>query len=221
MLTPRLDMILQNIESDSVADIGTDHAYIPIELAKRGISVIATDINEGPLRIAKRNIEKNGLSVTLLLSDGLAAIPENAAKEIIIAGMGGELIKKIISDSFEKAYSARLLLQPMNSQAELRKFLLTHGFIIESEALAAEGRKIYNLIIAKKGESALPFTEIDLHLPPSLYKNPLFPLLLAKKEREFSKQFTGLSRSKEPDAEALNRADRLFSDLRRIKEKEL
>lgn len=221
MLTPRLEMIFKNVTTDFVADIGTDHAYIPIRLAEKGVRVIATDVNKGPLRAAEKNVRKNALPITLLQGDGLSPIPFGEVTEIIIAGMGGELIKKIIADSMEKALSARLLLQPMNSQAELRKFLIENGFSIEKEDLAAEGHKIYNLIIAKKGISALPATEIDLHLPPVLYNHPLFPMLLEKKGREFSKQFIGLSKSKNGDLDELKRLEGLLSDINRIKEKEL
>ena len=221
MLTPRLDMILKNVSADFVADIGTDHAYIPVALAKKGVRVIATDVSAGPLRSAEKTVRKNGVPVTLVLGDGLSPVPEGAVKEIIIAGMGGELIKKIISDGISKALSARLLLQPMNAQAEVRRFLIENGFFIEKEDLAAEGRKIYNLIIAKKGGSKLPSAEIDLHLPPVLYNHPLFPMLLEKKEREFSKQFNGLSKSKNGGADELKRLGGLLSAINRIKEKEL
>ena len=221
MITPRLAMILKYVTSDFAADIGTDHAYIPIELAKKGVRVIATDVNVGPLRVAEKNIEKNRLSVTLLKGSGLSPIPHGTAKEIIIAGMGGELIRQIISEDIEKAYSARLLLQPMNFQAELRKYLLENGFLIECEDLAKEGHKIYNLIIAKKGEGVLPSAEIDLHLPPSLYENPLFPMLLNKKEREFLKQFNGLSKSKNKDYNELARLKSLLSGIEKLKERVL
>lgn len=218
MITPRLDMILKNVSSCSVADIGTDHAYIPIELAKKGVRVAATDVRQGPLKIAEKNIKKNSLNIPLFLGDGLSPIPLGAFDEVIIAGMGGELIKKIISDSIEKACSARLLLQPMNSHAELRKFLIENNFIIEKEDLAAEGQKIYNLIIAKKGEAELP-SEIELHLPPLLYCHPLFPMLLERKEREFRKQFTGLSKSKAYDVDELLHTKELLAKIQKLKER--
>lgn len=217
MITPRLDMILKNVTADSVADIGTDHAYIPIALAKKGVRVTATDVNQGPLKIAEKNIKKEGLNITLFLGSGLSPIEPDTYKEIIIAGMGGDLIKKIISDDSEKAYSARLLLQPMNSQAELRKFLIENGFKIEKEDLAKEGLKIYSLIIATKGNAVLPSSETDLYLPPALYSHPLFPMLLKKNERVFSKQLGGLSRSKSPDFAEINRLKNLLFDIEKLK----
>lgn len=218
MITPRLQMILKNITSNSVADIGTDHAYIPIALSEKGVKVIATDVSSGPLSAAEKNIRKKNLSVTLLLGDGLKPIQKSGVKEIIIAGMGGELIENIIFGDLETAHSARLLLQPMKQQAELRRFLLTHGFVIEKEDLAKEGHKIYNLIVAKKGNSDLLPSELDLHLPPSLYNHPLFPMLLEKKQREFSKQFDGLSKGKNKDFAELNRLGSLISDIKKLQE---
>lgn len=217
MITPRLDMILKNVSLDTVADIGTDHAFVPIELAKRGKKVIATDANSGPLLCAKRNIEKFSLDIELRLGNGLTPLTAGEAEEIIIAGMGGELISTIMKESPSVAASARLLLQPMNSQKELREFLLANGFKIISEDLAKEGRKLYNLIIAEKGEASLPDAEIDLHLPPCLYENPLFPMLAEKKEREFSKQYNGLSESKASDKSELSHLKSLLADTIALK----
>lgn len=221
MITPRLDMILQNVKSNSVADIGTDHAFIPIALAQRGIRVIATDVNSGPLFSAERNVKKHGLNITLLQGFGLDVLDTGSAEEIIIAGMGGELIKTIISNAREKALASRLLLQPMNSQAELRQFLMENGFEIECEDLAKEGRKVYNLIIAKAGHMALPEREIDFHLPPILYRHPLFYMLIEKKEREFKKQFIGLSKGKNANASELKRLESLLFAIKTLKETEL
>lgn len=216
MITPRLEMILKNLHSDKIADIGTDHAYIPIELAKLGKTVIATDVNEGPLNNAKQNIEKQNLNISLRLGSGLKPINPQDADEIIIAGMGGELIQKIISEDYSSAFSATLLLQPMNSQAELREFLLKNGFKIISEDLAKEGFKIYNLIICKKGQSTLPKSEIELHLPEILHENQLFPMLLDKKKREFKKRYLGLLRGKSTSKEEILRLEKLLSDIENI-----
>lgn len=221
MITPRLTMILQNVKGSSVADIGTDHAFIPIELARRGVRVIATDVNRGPLLCAKRNVEKQGLNIPLLMGFGLDVLSAGDTEEIIIAGMGGDLIRTIISNGIEKALASRLILQPMNSQAELRRFLMESGFEIVSEDLAKEGRKIYNLIVAKAGKSALPDREIDFHLPPVLYNHPLFPMLIQKKEREFKKQFMGLSKSKNASPEELKRLENLLFYITKIKDTEL
>lgn len=217
MITPRLSMILKNITKTTIADIGTDHAYIPIELAKKGLLVIATDINPGPLKNAEKNIKNNNLNISLRLGGGLSVLSEKEADEIIIAGMGGEMIERIISADMDKAQNARLLLQPMNSQAEIRAFLLKNGFKITKEDLAKEGFKIYNLIICEKGPGILPTDEIDLHLPKSLYSHELFPILLEKKLREFCKKYNGLKNSKTENSDELNRLKKLILQAKNIK----
>jgi len=216
MISPRLNMILQNITKTKIADIGTDHAYIPIELAKRGATVIATDISLGPLNNAEKNVKKHGLDISLRLGAGLEPIHLGDAEEIIIAGMGGEMIEKIIAKDMEIAKSARLLLQPMNSQAELREFLLKNGFVIVKEDLAQEGHKIYNLIICEKGNSVYPKSEIDLHLPKILYKHPLFPMLLAKKKREFLKRYNGIKNSKSEEKQDLLHLQNLIEHTEKL-----
>lgn len=206
MITPRLDLILQHIAGNSVADIGTDHAYIPIKLSQKGIKVVATDIRKGPLDMAKVHIEKHGCHVELRLGGGLDPISAGETDDIVIAGMGGEMIIHILSSNDEKARASRLILQPMNSQYELRKYLYENGYRIICEDLAIEGFKVYNLIVAENGESIAPDKDIDLHLPKSLYSHPLFIKLCEKKKREFTRIYSGLSASSNPDEAELSYA---------------
>lgn len=217
MITPRLYMILKNVTKTKIADIGTDHAYIPIELSKSGAFVIATDISPGPLKNAKINIEKHNLNISLRLGSGLSPIDAGEVDEIIIAGMGGEMIEKIISADMDKALNARLLLQPMNSQAELRAFLLKNGFTIIKEDLAREEHKIYNFIVCEKGVGVMPKDEIELHLPKCLYSHELFPMLLEKKRREFYKKYNGLKRSNTKNSTELNHIKNLILQLENLK----
>jgi len=216
MITPRLDLILQHITGKSVADIGTDHAYIPIKLSQKGIRVIATDIRQGPLEMAEAHIRKHGCSVELRLGGGLDPIKEGETENIVIAGMGGEMIIKILSADEKKARSSLLILQPMNSQYELRKFLYENNYNILCEDLAVEGFKVYNLIVAQSGESFLPEKDIDLHLPKSLYDHPLFINLLKKKKREFSRIFTGLSEAANCDNTELQYARDTLNSINNI-----
>ena len=225
MITPRLEMILRHVCGDSVTDIGTDHAYIPIILADRGFKVIATDISTGPLKSAEENIKKYNKDIELRLGSGLKPIKCGETDSIIIAGMGGELIEKILSENPEKAKNSLLLLQPMNSQYELRKFLINSGYSIINEDLAAEGHKIYNLIIADSesnhggGENVCVFrSDIDFHLPPCLYYHKLFDLLLKKKEREFSKIYSGLCASANGGGKEAEKYAFLLSELKKIAE---
>ena len=134
------------------ADIGTDHAYLPIFLLDEGrISrAVATDINEGPLASAERNVSDAGYSaaVTFRLTDGAASLAELGITDYAICGMGGELIAEIISHAphlFDE--KLRLILQPMTRQAYLRKYLLSHGFDIEREIYTEDGGKYYTCML--------------------------------------------------------------------------
>lgn len=213
MITPRLEMIIKNVSGKSVADIGTDHAYIPIALAGKGIRVIATDVNRGPLDIAEGNIKKYGYNIELRQGNGLSCLKPYEIEEIIIAGMGGELIQKIIENDFETASSAILILQPMNSQYELRRFLYDSGFAVIKEDLAKEGHKIYNLILAKQGKPVPYESELDCHLPPCLYGHPLFHMLAEKKKREFSRRYQGLLKSQNADIKETERLKMLLNGV--------
>ncbi len=227
MLTPRLEMLLRHVFGKSAADIGTDHAYVPIRLAGKGIRMIAADISDGPLRAAEENVKKSGEQIELRKGSGLVPFSPGEVDTFIIAGMGGELIEKILSDSPEVAKKSLLLLQPMNSQEKLRHYLLDNNYCIVREDLAKEGHKIYNLIVAcdkndlqkyNSGESAEYKVEIDYHLPPCLYSHNDFPVLLAKKEREFSKICSGLKAAADEDCERIIKYEGLLSELKRIKE---
>lgn len=204
MITPRLNLILSHVRGKSVADIGTDHAYIPIRLSQKGIRVIATDIRQGPLDMAKAHIQKHECAVELRLGGGLDPIEAGETEDIIIAGMGGEMIINILSADENKARQSLLILQPMNSQYELRKFLYENNYTILCEDLATEGFKVYNLIVAKSGSSDMPQDDIDLHLPKSLYNHSLFIKLVEKKKREFSRIYEGLSESVSKNSQELS-----------------
>ena len=190
-----------------IADIGTDHAYIPISLIneKKARHVIASDLKQGPLDSARRNIDAAGLGeqIETLLGSGISVLAPGEAEQIIIAGMGGELIENILRENPEIAEKSELLLQPMNSQYELRKYLLHHGFLIKYEDISVEGFKVYNLIIAEKGD-AKPFErDIDYHLPPYLRDHKFYRQLYDKKRREFTKVIQGIENAKYKDEEKL------------------
>ena len=202
MITPRLNCILNNITGKTMADIGTDHAYIPIKLAQDNkiIHAIACDIKQGPLNIAEKNVNKYGFSniIELRLGAGLEPLSENEVESVVIAGMGGEMIINILNNEKSATYS-ELILQPMNYQAELRYWLSNNNFTIISEDLALEGFKVYNIIKVKKGEPTIFENELEYHLPKYLYSHTLFNELLAKKKREFTKILTGLEKAEKKD----------------------
>ncbi len=138
------------------ADIGTDHAYLPIYLLKSGKieRAVLSDINEGPLSSARDNARDAGVleKTELVLTDGAAAFFGMGISDIAIFGMGGELIARIIKDApFLKSERVRLILQPMSKAAELCEFLLDEGFSVIGEAYSKEGGKFYRTICAQFG----------------------------------------------------------------------
>lgn len=131
-----------------VADIGTDHAYLPVYLCKTGaaINAIASDIRPGPIERAKATIMSYGAQNTVetRLGGGLSTIEPGEADAIVIAGMGGLMIAEILdADILTASRAKRLILQPMSSIPELRLYLRRNGFNILAERLAKEERKLY------------------------------------------------------------------------------
>ena len=136
------------------ADIGTDHAYLPLALLRDGrISrAVCSDINEGPLSSAMANAREAGLfdKISFHLTDGAAALSGEGITDAAIAGMGGELIADIISRApFFKDGSVRLILQPMSRQAHLRRFLVSEGFEITDEDYSFSQGKYYVTLAAR------------------------------------------------------------------------
>ena len=136
------------------ADIGTDHAYLPIYLVNEGIIAIAiaADINKGPLEKADENISKYGLNsqISTVLCDGLAKIDSNSVDDIAIFGMGGELIVKIIDEAnWLKDTDKRLILQSMTHPEKVREYLAKNGYKIIGEKLSLDRGKIYQTICAE------------------------------------------------------------------------
>ena len=207
MLTPRMQLIADNIKGKIVADIGTDHAYIPIELMKKNMceKVIASDVRIGPADTARRHIAKQGLDIEVRVGSGLSVLKPGEADEIIIAGMGGKLIAEILEADKAAASLSRLILQPMNGQYELRKYLCENNMTVSHEDLTVEGFKVYNMIIVEKCTDGIIYNEeIDFHLPPALKEHKYFNELRAKKLREFNKILSGYERKKgEADEEII------------------
>ncbi len=203
MLTTRLNCIIDYVNSTVSADIGTDHGYVATELIKRGKAkkVIASDIRQGPLDAAIENIRKNKMEdvIEARLGSGLSVLNKNEVDTVIIAGMGGELICQIIGDDIDIARETKLILQPMNSQYELRKFLIENRFIIKSEDIECEGERVYNILIVEKGEMEPFKKDIYYHVPEYLKDNEKFNMLFNKKKREFEKIIRGLENSNNCD----------------------
>ena len=140
-------------KGDFVADVGTDHAYLPIYLYKSGIirGAVVSDVNEGPIVRAANNIAEFSCkgAIIPLLSDGLCKIDEYSPDTVFILGMGGELIVNIISKAeWLKERKTRLILQPMTHAEILRAYLFDNGFEILDETLVEDG-KIYQITVVE------------------------------------------------------------------------
>lgn len=140
-----------------VADIGTDHALLPLYLVDRGIAgrVIAVEKKAGPAAAARRAVAAAGLDdrIEVRVGDGLATLSAGEAQVIVIAGLGGENMAAILEAGAAVARDAgRLVLQPMNRAAFTRRWLAGNGWRIDAEALVAERKRLYQVIAAVPGE---------------------------------------------------------------------
>ena len=156
MKDSRLNAVKNFVRQGSkVADIGTDHAYLPIDLvaSKKVSKVIAGDKNFGPCQAARKKISVAGLEnfIEVRQGDGLKILQVGEVDTICISGMGGSLIAEILAADIEITNSAsQLILQPMNAVEELKNFLLKHNWLIGDEDLAEENGIIYEIILAVK-----------------------------------------------------------------------
>ena len=140
-------------EGSRLADIGTDHGYLPIALCQSGKipSAVACDVNPLPLRSAQENIARFGLSkkIQTRLSDGLKEVSPDEVDDVVIAGMGGELIRDILTAApWVMDEAKHLVLQPMTRHDALVKWLVENGFAIEQQAAVLDDGKYYTVISA-------------------------------------------------------------------------
>ena len=158
MRTEILDKRLQAVASmvrhgSRLADIGTDHAYLPTALVMQGVcpSAIASDVRQGPLESAKHTVETYQLEhlISLRLGNGLETIKPHEADDIVIAGMGGETIAAILEAApWVRSAAYRLVLQPMTRAEDLHVYLWNSGFAIEQEKTLHDGNHDYMIMTA-------------------------------------------------------------------------
>jgi len=179
-LSLRLQAVLGLVKGgDVLADIGTDHAYLPIEAIKLGFckKAIACDINKGPLEIATANIQlvTTCYQLETRLGDGLKPLNKNEADCIVISGMGGMRIWNILQAEPEKAkYAKKLILQPQHDLEELRKNLHGAGYEISTEKLVYEDSRFYVILQAAYTGEVIAWTEQEYFLGKHLKASPYF-----------------------------------------------
>jgi len=221
-LSSRLKTIAAFVsEGMCVADIGTDHGYIPIYLTSEGMTdkAYAMDVNRGPLERAGENIRKEGLDgrIECILSDGMEKLPIDA-DSVVIAGMGGDLMEQILMGGEDRLFRlSELVLSPQSHWEKVRRFLHSHGFAIEKEALIKEDGKYYIVIKAVRGrESYRESWQYSYGTYLTGLKNPLMKEYLKKELKDKQKILDSFEGK---DSEHLRRrAGELSCILREIKE---
>lgn len=212
-MTPRLYAIASMVPQGAFfADVGTDHAYLPIYLAENNLifHAVAADINRGPLLRAKVNIKKYNLEekIDTCLSDGFEELDGNSFDTASIAGMGGILIARIL----EKAPRGKLyILQPMRDAHFLRAYLSSNGFELVDEKLAEEGNKIYTVIAVRDGKGVL--SEKELYLGKLLKKDPLFEKFRTRLSNKYKKKYEGLKLSSTDKTAEIEECERIINIL--------
>ena len=191
MISKRLELVASFVPQGAILlDVGSDHAYLPIELVERGQieAAIAGEVVEGPYQSAVKNVEAHGLNekIQVRLANGLAAFEETDQVSVItIAGMGGRLIATILQEGLEKlANVERLILQPNNREDDLRIWLQDNDFQIVAESILEEAGKFYEILVVEAGQMKLSAS--DVRFGPFLSKE-VSPVFVQKWQKEATK----------------------------------
>ena len=172
-LSKRLEMVASFVPTGAiVADIGSDHAYLPCYLVHKGIATraVAGEVVQGPYDSAVRQVRTEGLSgkITVRLADGLAAVEEaDAVTAVTIAGMGGPLIVSILEKHPQALKTVtRLILQPNIHAKAIREWAVQHGWALQDEVILEEDGKVYEVLVLQRG--SMDLTEAQTLLGPKL-----------------------------------------------------
>lgn len=220
----RLNTLAKMVDPGSrVADIGTDHAYLPIELVKNGKIdyAIASDVAEGPLENAKNDIAAAGLTeqIETRLGSGLETVTHaDQIDTVVIAGMGGKLMTDILDRAWSKdAQFKTLVLEPNIGEAGVRNWLMMHNYKIISEKLIAEAGHTYELIKASLTEEKHEMTEKEIFFGPFIVqeKNPVFYQKWEGKLAYYQRFLVNLNKARKKDEDRINEVDH---DIKLIKE---
>ena len=209
-ISKRLLCCASMVQSGSrVADIGTDHGYLGIYLLQTGAArhVIACDLRKDPLENARRNAKLFGVDgeMKLRLSDGLEKILPDEVDTVVMAGMGGDLIQKILSQCpWRKREGLQFILQPQSAGNVLRRWLCEDGFEIQREEPVQDGHFLYTVMDIRQGEPA-PLTPGTEYASPALLASgsPLVGNYLARVENALQETVRGLTNAEKQRPERL------------------
>lgn len=192
-LSKRLSWIIEKVNNvDTIMDVGTDHGYIPIYLIKNNMAkkIIASDINKEPLKKAKINAALDGVSdkIDLRLGGGLRPLKNKEAQAVIIAGMGGNLIRDILENDLDKVKNLDyLILQPAQNPEVLREYLYKNDYEILDEDICLDENKYYELLKVKfKKGDYISLENIFYEISPFMLNKKL-PLLKSYIESKIEK----------------------------------
>lgn len=235
----RLDKRLQAVASlvpqgSRFADIGTDHAYLPVWLLEQGViaSAVAGDIAAGPCQAARTTVAMHGAasSIAVRQGSGLAVLSPGEADCIAICGMGGSTIISILAADMAVAKGAqRLLLQPMAGAAALRRWLVAQGWCITREALVDDEPNFYEIICAERAEKCAArasdageqcYSEVEYLVGPALLRegHPLLAKQIARQQASLHELLTNMARSERAKASTkYQEAQKLLQALEALK----
>jgi len=212
-LSMRLERVASHVPAHArLADIGSDHGYLPVALMRRGAiaAAVAGEVALTPFHAAQRTVRENDLepSISVRMASGLAAInPADAITAISICGMGGETIRDILDSGKARLNGQeRLILQPNGGEQPLRQWLMENGYRILCEELLRENRFDYEIIVAERTGPVI-YTAEELYFGPLLMQQRS-PVFLAKWQRilrEKQKTLASLARAKQPVPEEMAR----------------
>lgn len=218
-LTPRLAAAARRVPQGArLADIGTDHAYLPAWLLQNGriCHAIAADVRRGPLNRAQETAAFYHLAdqMEFRLCDGLSGIAPDEADTVVIAGMGGETIISILGAApWTRSGGYSLILQPMSGQDDLRRWLSENGYSLEEEHLAREGNTLYNIMLAKGGTMP-PLSEREYLTGCFSMEEPELGAYLSGHLERLSRRIEGLKKSRQEVVQAqCVRLEQLYAEI--------
>ncbi len=223
MLSERLKVVADCVlKCDTMADIGTDHAYIPIYLVKNNIvkKAIAADISEGSCKKARLNVNSNHLyeKVDVRCGNGLEVIEKNEVIDcIVIAGMGGLMAINVLeSNTYAVSKAKRLILQPQKDIGKVREYIDSIGFKIIDEKMLKENGKYYNVIVAEKGKES--YSKIEFLFGKRLIeeKSPILKEYILFEQNKLVKILKNMEKNNKCDDSSYKRLFELEKDYEEV-----
>ncbi|GEN52046.1 tRNA (adenine(22)-N(1))-methyltransferase [Halobacillus faecis] len=227
-LSKRLALVADYLPKGAhFADIGSDHAYLPCFVCMKDpeARAVAGEVNQGPYDSAKSEVEKHKLEdrIDVRLGDGLAVVAPGEIKQVVIAGMGGPLIRDILEGGKEKLSDVnRIVVQPNIDSRSLRRWFFQHDYKLVDETIVEESGHIYEILVAEKGDPSSPYQqqmiEREMWLGPYLLEKRPEPFIKKCKEEWNKKQYIikQMKQATSPDEEKLKQQQKELKWLEEV-----